>query len=278
MRRALIAGPCVSELGWELMAWQGHVRHLAEKYDRVVVCSTAGLDSIYSDCAHAFIGHFIRGVRDCHSMKHIENLDEARRVEGWLTDEVKKLASLGYSAERIAPSRWSLYADEQRYIRYGSGAAAYDRGHDYDVVIHARSRANKTEFTGTNYDPARWAVVAQTLVSKGYRVCCIGSIDQSELVAPADDRRGIPFEQLQDLVAGSGVVVGPSSGPMHLASLCGTAHVVWSHTEVSPSLGCTNEERYKTVWNPFETPVTFIPELQPAAEDVVRAVEERLNA
>jgi hypothetical protein len=44
-------------------------------------------------------------------------------------------------------------------------------------------------------------------------------------------------------------MVGPSSGPMHLASLSGTRHLVWS----SPH----NRNRYLDAWNPFKTPVYF---------------------
>ena len=47
----------------------------------------------------------------------------------------------------------------------------------------------------------------------------------------------------------SKLIVGPSSGPMHMASLCGLKHLVWS-TEY-------NRVRYERDWNPFKTEVIF---------------------
>jgi len=45
------------------------------------------------------------------------------------------------------------------------------------------------------------------------------------------------------------LVVGQSTGTMHLASLCGVPHVVWG----SDRIGI----RYKKTWNPFHTPVIY---------------------
>ena len=50
----------------------------------------------------------------------------------------------------------------------------------------------------------------------------------------------------------SKIIVGPSSGPMHLATLSGLKHLVWT-TDF-------NISRYTKDWNPFNTDVTLYTE------------------
>ena len=47
----------------------------------------------------------------------------------------------------------------------------------------------------------------------------------------------------------SKLIIGPSSGPMHLASLSGLKHLVWSSEH--------NKSRYLNICNPFKTEVIF---------------------
>ncbi len=49
--RTLIVVPYVGEFGWELMNWQGRVRHLArlDDFERVVVCAQPDRRPLYAD-------------------------------------------------------------------------------------------------------------------------------------------------------------------------------------------------------------------------------------
>jgi len=273
MKRAVVADVCVSELGWELMAWQGYVRWHASRADYAVVCSTRSLEPIYRDFADKFIGHTVKGVRDCHNMKDVQNVHELVRAQNDVDDACDELKELGYEIVRLKPGGWDLHLKRQLYVPFGRMLNAQTLGRKYDVVIHARNRTNKTEFTGTNYPASSWEVIAEWLHMRQLRVCCVGTVEQSLALPRADDLRGIEFDELMDVMAAARVVVGPSSGPMHLASLCKTPHVTWSHTKVAPSMGCNNKDRYERVWNPFETPVTFIPSVTPEPSNVFTAVE-----
>ena len=62
-------------------------------------------------------------------------------------------------------------------------------------------------------------------------------------------RKLISLKELVGIFSNAKLIAGPSSGPMHLASLCGATHLVWS-TEY-------NRVRYERDWNPFKTPVIF---------------------
>jgi hypothetical protein len=85
---------------------------------------------------------------------------------------------------------------------------------------------------------------------KGYHIACIGTEDASLHIDGTDDMRGIGMGKLVDLMASSRLIAGGSSGPMHLAALCGLPHLVWS----AP----INRLRYLRDWNPFGTECLFV--------------------
>jgi hypothetical protein len=103
---------------------------------------------------------------------------------------------------------------------------------------------------GRNWTFDRWEHVAVKLLARGLSVVCIGHRDAALALPGCDDLRGIPLSELADILAGSGCIVGPSSGPMHFATLCGCRQVVWGEKWV--------ERRYAVDWNPFGTPVSFV--------------------
>jgi hypothetical protein len=76
--------------------------------------------------------------------------------------------------------------------------------------------------------------------------------------APLFEIRGIDLlnkTSLDDLLAIfhlGGMVVGSSSGPMHLAAATGTPHVVWGGGRSDV------RNRYLKEWNPFKTPVNHL--------------------
>jgi ADP-heptose:LPS heptosyltransferase len=78
-----------------------------------------------------------------------------------------------------------------------------------------------------------------------------------------EDLRSIELKKICDIMRNSECVFGPSSGPMHLASLCGAPHIVWSTSK--------NKTRYEENWNPLSTPVLFLDKhgWHPTAEYVV---------
>jgi len=73
--------------------------------------------------------------------------------------------------------------------------------------------------------------------------------DDAFKINDVDDYRNVSLEDTVAVINNSKLVVGQSSGPMHLASLCGTPHLVWSEEY--------NKIRYTEHWNPFKTKVFF---------------------
>ena len=109
----------------------------------------------------------------------------------------------------------------------------------------------------------------------------MGSVEESDYIEGVeDDLRGIPLETLANVLANTKLLVSPSSGLAHFASLCGCPHIVFSDKR-RWNLGCkkgTNWTRYKRYWNPFQTECTVLDEhnWKPPVSRVLKAVEKYL--
>ncbi len=275
--RVLVAGPCVSEFGWELMSWQGSVREraCAQKFDEVVICATRGHKPLYEDFCTKFIPHDVGPERDCH---RCDVSDPAYlKARDNVTTVRAKFVAAGATVETIQP-RCYVPIHFQNFVVYGNYERAVEASRVFDIIIHARHRIRKTPFTGSNWDLERWTCAVAHWRQADLRVATIGHPAASLAVEGAEDLRGTPLSDLLDTVAAAGIVVGPSSGPMHLASLCGAAHLVWTGKKVSPSIQATNRKRYEEIWNPHRTPVTVLDQdPNPTAETVAQAVEQQLG-
>ena len=136
------------------------------------------------------------------------------------------------------------------YFKYGNPK------HVKDVLIHARGVKRKSTI---NYK--RWGEVE---LDAGY----IGTESDQ---CYGTDYRGIELQDLMDIIAGAKVVVGVSSGVMHLAQACGTPVVVWGDERTY--FGETLERRYKEIWNPFKVDVYWIRGWHPEPEEILRGVD-----
>jgi ADP-heptose:LPS heptosyltransferase len=142
----------------------------------------------------------------------------------------------------------------QKFIRFGTS-----QQDQYDIIIHARNRPVRFATEGHNYPIELWLRLIELLKKHGFeRIAAIGTKEQAFAPAGSLDFRGIAMEQLMNMMASTRMVIGPSSGPIHLASLCGTPHVVWARGRASARVDQRNKERYESYWNPLKTPVTVI--------------------
>ena len=93
------------------------------------------------------------------------------------------------------------------------------------------------------------------LTKGGETVACVGTTKESGLIDGADDLRDKSLSDIFNILRNCKTVFGPSSGPMHLSSLCGASHLVWGDRSLSLT-------RYENNWNPLRTPVLFLDEYQ----------------
>jgi len=258
--RALMAGYWTGEFGWELMAWQAKLRHLAKSFENVVVGCKPGYEYIYGDFANDFI---------CYSSK-------ADNLNMWLSDgNTYPLKSEHLKdCTHIEPSREFCLGDhyKSKFVKYGS----YQIDKSYHILIHARSTENyKTGYR--NYPLPMWKQITEYF--GGAKIACIGSKDGADYLDGTDDLRGIELDELCDYMASSDVLLSPSSGPAHLASLCKLSHVVWSDTKQWGIGRHNNRDRYKTLWNPFKTQCEFIASenWKPNPREIIKRCEKILH-
>jgi ADP-heptose:LPS heptosyltransferase len=155
--------------------------------------------------------------------------------------------------------RASGFRSDQEFVQYGDPDGRKRTG----VVIHARAR---TLGADRNWPAERWHELGRRLVRAGVLVTWIGRSGQS--VQPAAGEGYSSHDKSLRLLVpllNDSIIVGSSSGPMHLATLCGCPQVVLT--------GECNRARYERHWNPLRTPVHIVPGgWQPSVDAVFESV------
>lgn len=243
----------IGELGWELMTWIPYLRKRSEEYSQMVIYTFPGMEAAYTGF---------------HCPVEIREHNHPSRALEWRDTS---MVETGFDAtqytchvEFIEPIKDYRAADKydlgDYFVRYGTPK---DTG--VEVVFHARG-IQKASFK--NYPIEKWNDIAAAFP----KAASVGTMNDLHIHG-TEDRRGISLAGLMDLIASAQVVVGQSSGVMHLASLCGTRQVVWAEdnkTYFNEKL----EQRYRETWNPFGTPVSWVntPNWEPNTDDVIVAI------
>jgi hypothetical protein len=257
----LFAGPWVGEFGWELMHWQGFLRKLAPRYSKVVVSCRPGQEALYADFADEFVLHDIRGTADCNRLLRVDNPEELDRV----------LSLVPAGADLLRPLGAQPHA-RQVFRKFGTRRDEVAT----DILIHPRGRGHGSD---RNWSKENWERLLELLSPLGLRIGCIGLSSATQaLSGDFLELRDRPLSETLDVLASTRLVVGPSSGPMHLASLCGTAHLVWTD-RTRYARGLTNRVKYERTWNPFAARALVLEEwgFQPPPEAVAREITSFLG-
>ncbi len=240
--KVLLAGPWVGEFGWELFGWQGYLRHLSKSYKEVHVISRPGHGRLYEDFAASFHEFdpqsWETAMQNCYNIKAspaelVNSIPHTDYFSGLFNINVQ------YDGHRAVDN--SGMFGMQVFHKYQKVGEAKP----FDLLFHPR---NKPSDSLRNWSKDNWQKLVDLLKDR-YTIATIGN-EQAFALEGTTDLRAIPLAELIDHMCCAKLVVGPSSGPMHLASLCGTKHLVWS-SEV-------NRLRYKSWWNPFSTEVEFV--------------------
>jgi len=241
MSKTLLAGPWVGEFGWELFCWQGYIRRMSRDYDKTIIISRPGNQALYKDFYSEYIEFDPNSFKtDSWMCKDAE--DSSHLIKNIAhTDYFIGNFDIGY---RCLPDGKSIDTNglfkEQDFIKYEE-TTNYG---GYDILFHCR---NKITGSQRNWDINQWVELKKKLPNE-LKIACIGN-SQAFHITGCDDLRGIDLTDLIGVMNKSKIIVGPSSGPMHLASLCGLTHLVWSSEH--------NRVRYFTDWNPHKTKVIF---------------------
>ena len=247
MDKVLLAGPWVGEFGYELCQWQGFIRKMSRDYDKTIVASRPGHEVLYSDFCSEYIPYEIN-IEDCNKWKSDVKYD------GSIFDGVD-------FSKHVKPQKME---GKQEYFKYGT-FSEYCR---YDLVIHARDFKNVKG--RRNWPVEKWSEFIRKFRDKygDLKVCSIGISSSSACVETTDDNRDLPLSEVVDILHSSKLTIGPSSGPMHLASLCGCPHLVWAEYNLV-------YERYAKSWNPFNTKAILHPKegCNPSVNSILNLID-----
>jgi len=244
----LIAGPWVGEFGWELFAWQAYVRALSRHFEETIIICRTNSTALYKDFASRIIVYNpIAGKADSFFM-HGLDLMTAFKQAIKKSDVILNKNTTLFLPRRIGWPPQTHYSEsidfgkykiKPEYIKFGK-----TQGKKYNYVFHIRNRELRPE---DNWSFNNWKKLLKLL--GGDKVACVGTRDEALSIDGTTDLRGAPLSQVLNALRRASCCFGPSSGPMHLASLCGCPHLVWSKAE--------NHTRYTENWNPLKTPVLF---------------------
>tara|TARA_E500000318_G_scaffold101784_1_gene105558 strand:+ start:214 stop:1044 length:831 start_codon:yes stop_codon:yes gene_type:complete len=251
-KNTLIAGPWVGEFGWELFAWHAYIRALSRNFEKTIIISRSSSEKLYSDfCSEFYSFDSDAGLSDAFFM---HNLDITKALKN-----VVKTNNISLKECVLAPPRrigfpphthfnefatFGSFNIKPEYITFGSVGKS-----QYDYVFHIRDRELRKE---DNWSIENWRKLASFLKEDNKTIACIGTKKESGWIEDTDDLRDIDLEKTFNILRNAKCTFGPSSGPMHLSSLCNCPHVVWSRPE--------NRVRYQTNWNPLATPILFMDE------------------
>lgn len=247
--KTLLAGPWVGEFGWELFCWQGYVRNLSESYENTIVMSRPGNDFIYKDFAKKYIPFdplsWDTSMNVCYNVK--------KDIGSFVRSVIDSVGGIDFYLEGNLGIPFKL---EQDWFDKREGIFFQQKYHKYnfteevkkiDILMHPR---NKVSGHMRNWPEWKWNKLVENL-KNDFSIGIIGN-EQAFCLKNTEDLRKISLESLCNYIHQSKIVVGPSSGPMHFASLCGKKHLVWSERD--------NKIRYEKIWNPFNTEVVFVDE------------------
>ena len=223
MKRILTFGPDVGvEFGWLLLKVIPKIRHMALNFDETYVITTSDRVPFYKDFAKSY-------TEMAKTLK--QNMCGFRRTRITYVHPTQEFC--------CGPAKSLFY-------KYGQGM-----GNNSGIVVHMRNKGDGREW------PAKtWKVFIDKLRGiTNLPIYPIGTQVHNKLFPDKYTTYGA-----HNLLGGAKLCIGPSSGAMHLASLCGCPHLVWTDKK-KWNLGGkkgTNRQRYETEWNPFGTEVIVI--------------------
>ena len=266
----------MGEFGWELFCWHAYVRSLSRKYDKTICISSPHSKFMYQDFCDKFLEFSpSRGEYKDSFYKVGFSLKQEELEEIFNKCEVnlKTQKVTMFSPRRIGdPPRthfkesfkFGKHSISPEYIRFGDAKTRPKE----EIIFHARDRTLRPQ---DNWPIEKWSKLASRFISKGYKISSIGLKSESIHVPGTTDKRECNQQDLVNTLANAKCIFGPSSGAMHLASLCACPQIVWT-TDY-------NSDRYKKNWNPHDTEVLFLSKYgwQPTVDYVEKEFERWQN-
>lgn len=250
----------MGEFGWELCSWNPILRKKAKEYDTVIVEGPANSEYLYEFADEYRINEPVPGHSDEYKGMGKSFTPESgafvlKPVQHLVCPQEKR--SFRKDFEPDLNKEWRCLATEPKAVA------------DVLFAFRAPKIYRGRTLTDKEYPVEFCTELVRITQAAGLSVACIGGKDNYHITDTVD-LRGTPLKEQCAALSGSKVCVGPSSAPLHLASLCKVPHVTWYNR-----LDKTNSiPRYRNFWNPFETSFTYMKQQLPSPEDVLLSLKD----
>lgn len=240
------------ELGYLLLWYGPAMRHLSRSFDRTIVAADASTEYLW-EFATDFVPLKCRG----HAMH------TGKVLEGRMPDIQPDWFDARWGHGLFAKG-WKKNPPTREHRKLGKRLES--GSHPFMCAFRPPKSPKGKNPMRKAYPPEMCARLVELLRPLG-TVAAYGGPDNWRAGAEVD-LRGAGLEAQCDFLRSAKVAVGPSSGTMHLASLCGCPHVTFTdgHANV--------KRRYLATWNPFGASAKYLSEPNPEPEEVVEAVKE----
>jgi len=270
--KTLIVFPFLGEFGHECFCWNGVVRKVARDFKETIVFGSPGKSDLYADFASYAQIDVPKHESECLIWKHFDKyrheFDSIRKgvLDHCLADlklEKEMLSSFWLENLPQSPISSAFYdlQEHHKIVPTGSSflptAGISDQAiTDKVVTLCVRDRGLSTF---RNWEAENWIDLTRRLEGLGYCPVLIGSVGQEMQEALSCLNYSLlnktSINDCISILSESALAVGGSTGTMHLASLCGTNHLVWGADKNVIRYRETNwfNAKHKVVvsgWNP----------------------------
>jgi len=256
MGKKLFAGPFIGEFGMELFEWQGYLREIAKDYDEVIISSRSMYEFIYKDFCTKFIPYDTNST-NCDGYECIGHNNVPNIHEEYSPTRVIRVLDLKTHLNTFNKQM------KQKFISYNKNIVK-----DKNICICAR-RFNEGVYTKRerNWNLKKCRETVDCILNMGYTVTSLGLRESSEYIDGTIDRMDIGIEMVSNILSSSKMIIGPSAGLMHFATLCECPQLVWGSDHL--------ENRYINDWNPFNVKVKYLTEngWNPTPEKIIESVK-----
>ena len=273
------------ELGWEICNYVPYVNYVVRQkpYRKVVVCCRPDRQSLYPFATHyrsssmptdkGVVGN--SGPRGPIFQK--EALGDRKIVQkmtknGWKVTVVHPFTDRASNVRgRRRMFFWSKKRAPFKYTPSQEGVEKWKEIiPDNAIALCIRNRNHKRK---KNWTIKHCLDLSKRLIKFGYVPVFLG-LPVNGFKPPKPSVNLLGKTDMSDLIAVFSMVnlvVGQSTGIMHLASHCGAPHVVWGSKRI--------KKRYLSTWNPLGTPAKFIAQANwsPTNVSIMTAIKEMLS-
>ena len=227
-QNTLVVGPFLGELGWEMFSWQPYIRglFLQSNADRCVVYGGPGRSSLYDFAEYREID-LPKGNSECNLMNNFQE------IKAELNSLGQQLVDIHQKEEGDFQFFWINNLKTFNDPMYMLGKPNLIRArtpyeyNDKNVCLCVRDR-EMSSFR--NWDYENWYGLAESLVDI-CNVYVVGKVNDTENWKMPEEVTDLTNQTTIDdcvnVFSGMKLMVGGSTGLLHLASRMGKDHFVW---------------------------------------------------